>query len=137
MSKRKPRTATQFAALPCRMIAAGQREVMLLTSRGSGRWIIPKGWPIKGLMPPEVAAREAYEEAGLRGRVESAQPLGMFNYAKQSLLFDVHVFLMWVDEQVEDWPEKSQRQTRWFGVREAACLVREDGLSELILRLSC
>ena len=113
---------------------------MLLTSRGTGRWIIPKGWPIKGLKPRAVAAREAYEEAGLRGRVPSKKPVGTFHYAKQidadPLLCEVHVFLMWVEEQLDDWPEKAERQTQWFGAPEAAMLVDEGGLSEIILRLS-
>jgi 8-oxo-dGTP pyrophosphatase MutT (NUDIX family) len=113
---------------------------MLLTSRGTGRWIIPKGWPIKGLKPREVAVREAYEEAGLIGRVAQKKPVGTFHYAKQidadPLLCEVHVFLMWVDTQLEDWPERAERQTQWFGAAEAAGLVHEGGLAEIILRLS-
>ena len=144
MAKKKYQDQTQFAALPCRMTQDGIREVMLLTSRGTGRWIIPKGWPIKGLKPSEVAAREAYEEAyeeaGLRGRVASKRPVGTFHYAKQidsdPLLCEVHVFLMWVEEQLDDWPEKTERQTQWFAVSDAAGLVDEGGLSEIILRLS-
>jgi 8-oxo-dGTP pyrophosphatase MutT (NUDIX family) len=140
MSKRKYQDQTQFAALPCRLAGDGTREVMLLTSRGTGRWIIPKGWPIKGLKPREVAAQEAYEEAGLRGRVAGKKPVGTFHYAKQiatdPLLCEVHVYLLWVDVQLDDWPEKAERQTQWFGVPEAAGLVDEGGLSEIILRLS-
>jgi 8-oxo-dGTP pyrophosphatase MutT (NUDIX family) len=140
MTKRKYQHQTQFAALPCRLTQDGTREVMLLTSRGTGRWIIPKGWPIRGLKPREVATREAYEEAGLRGRLSGKKPVGTFHYAKQidtdPLLCEVHVYLMWVEEQLDDWPEKSERQTRWFGVPEAAGMVDEGGLSEIILRLS-
>ncbi len=113
---------------------------MLVTSRGTGRWIIPKGWPIKGLKPQEVAAVEAWEEAGLRGRVAGKTPVGSFFYAKQiekdPLLCQVDVYLLWVDEQLDDWPERAERQTQWFGVPEAAGLVDEGGLSEIILRLS-
>jgi 8-oxo-dGTP pyrophosphatase MutT (NUDIX family) len=140
MSKKKYQDRTQFAALPCRMSEDGKPEVMLLTSRGTGRWVIPKGWPIKGLKPREVAAREAYEEAGLVGRVARKQPVGTFHYAKQieqdPLLCEVHVYLLWVDEQLDDWPERAERLTRWFGVPEAATLVDEGGLAEIILRLS-
>lgn len=139
MPKRKHQDATQFAALPCRVTGDGSRQVMLLTSRGTGRWIIPKGWPIKGLKPREVAAREAYEEAGLIGRVAQKKPVGTFHYAKQidtdPLLCEVHVFLMWVDTQLEDWPERAERQTQWFDAAEAAGLVHEGGLAEIILRL--
>ena len=140
MTKKKYRDQTQFAALPCRISPDGAREVMLLTSRGTGRWIIPKGWPIKGLKPSEVAALEAYEEAGLRGRLASKKPVGTFHYAKQidtaPLLCEVHVYLLWVDEQLDDWPEKEERQTQWFGVPEAAGLVDEGGLAAIILRLT-
>ena len=139
MTSKKTRDSTQFAALPCRLVGDGTREVMLLTSRGTGRWVIPKGWPIKGLKPREVAAREAYEEAGLVGRVPGKRPVGIFHYAKQiargELLCEVQVFLMWVDEQLADWPEKSQRETQWFDIRAAAAQVDEGGLSEIILRL--
>ena len=140
MLKRKHQDQTQFAALPCRLSQDGRREVMLVTSRGTGRWIIPKGWPIKGLKPGEVAAVEAWEEAGLRGRVAGKKPVGSFFYAKQiekdPLLCQVDVYLLWVDEQLDDWPERAERQTQWFGVPEAAGLVDEGGLSEIILRLS-
>ena len=65
-----------FGALPWRIGARGTREVMLLTSRETHRWVIPKGWPMKGRKPAEVASQEAYEEAGLVGRVVGKRPLG-------------------------------------------------------------
>jgi 8-oxo-dGTP pyrophosphatase MutT (NUDIX family) len=140
MLKRKHQDATQFAALPCRQAEDGTWQVLLLTSRGTGRWVIPKGWPIKGLKPREVAAREAWEEAGLVGRVPSKQPVGTFHYAKQidaqPLLCQVQVFLMWVDEQHDDWPEKAERRTQWFDVADAADRVDEGALAEIIRRLS-
>ncbi len=140
MSKTKTRDATQYAALPFRVAEDGSRQVMLLTSRGTGRWIIPKGWPIKGLKPREVAAREAFEEAGLLGRVSGKRPVGIFHYAKQiasdPLLCEVRVFLLWVERQLDDWPEKAERQTMWVGLAEAADLVDEGGLAEIMRRLS-
>ncbi len=139
MPRKKYRDRTQFAALPCRIAADGSRQIMLLTSRDTGRWVIPKGWPIAGLKPREVAVREAYEEAGLRGRLAGKKPVGVFHYAKQidsdPLLCEVRVYLLWVEEQHDDWPEKHERQTQWFGVPEAAGLVVEGGLAEIILRL--
>jgi 8-oxo-dGTP pyrophosphatase MutT (NUDIX family) len=140
MSKRKYQDSIQLAALPCRLTGDGTRQIMLLTSRDTGRWVIPKGWPIKGLKPREVAEREAYEEAGLRGRVAGKKPVGTFHYAKQlpaeALLCQVRVYLLWVHEQLIDWPEKSERQTRWFDAADAADLVDEGGLAEIIRRLS-
>ena len=71
---------TQFAAL-CHRRRAGRTEVLLVTSRGTGRWIAPKGWPVAGLTPAETALQEAWEEAGVRGRVEDLC-LGLYSYVK-------------------------------------------------------
>ena len=73
----------QYGALPYRIGASGELELLLVTSRGRGRWIIPKGWPIKGLTPRKAAAREAFEEAGIRGKI-GARPIGHYPYAKLS-----------------------------------------------------
>ncbi len=126
----------QFAALPCRVGESGHIQVMLLTSRETHRWVIPKGWPIKGLKPAEVAVREAYEEAGLSGRIIGKRRIGVFQYQKQlprtAVLCEVRVFLLWVERQLAQWPEKAERETRWFDAAEAAALVDEDGLAEII-----
>src|ERR1700755_1994635 len=74
---------TQFAALPFQIAPDGLR-VLLLTSRETRRWIIPKGWPIRGMKPREVAAREAFEEAGLVGRVAGKRSIGSYNYSSGS-----------------------------------------------------
>jgi 8-oxo-dGTP pyrophosphatase MutT (NUDIX family) len=133
---KKTRDRTQFAALPFRIGTTGRFEIMLLTSRETGRWVIPKGWPIKGLKPREVAAREACEEAGLVGSITSKRPIGIYHYEKQfaegGLLCEVRVFLFRVDQQLDDWPEKGQRETRWLDLAEAAALVNEGGLAEII-----
>ena len=75
MVKNHRPTRIQFGALPYRFDRHADLEVLLITSRETGRWIIPKGGPIKGFKPGQTAALEAYEEAGVRGRV-SARPLG-------------------------------------------------------------
>jgi 8-oxo-dGTP pyrophosphatase MutT (NUDIX family) len=133
---RKTRDRTQFAALPYRIGAHGQPEVLLLTSRETRRWVIPKGWPIKGLKPREVAVREAYEEAGLQGTISGKLPFAVYHYEKQfpgeQLLCEVQVFLFWVTGQHSDWPEKGQREALWLSVAEAAALVDEGGLAELL-----
>jgi 8-oxo-dGTP pyrophosphatase MutT (NUDIX family) len=139
MSKKKPRGNLQFAALPCRINPDGERQVMLLTSRETQRWVIPKGWPIKGLKPRQVAEREAWEEAGLVGRVVGKKRLGSYHYAKrlaeENLLCEVRVFLFAVDQQLESWPEKDQRRTAWFDLAEATRLVDEGGLAEMMRRM--
>jgi 8-oxo-dGTP pyrophosphatase MutT (NUDIX family) len=133
---KKMRDRTQFAALPFRIGTTGQPEIMLLTSRDTGRWVIPKGWPIKGLKAREVAEREAYEEAGLVGSISSKRPVGIYHYEKQlgegGLLCEVRVFLFRVEQQLDDWPEKGQRETRWLDPAEAAALVDEGGLAEIV-----
>lgn len=63
----------QFAVLPWRR--AAKLEIMLVSSRETGRWVLPKGWPIKGIKPHETAAQEALEEAGILGKVAKT-PLG-------------------------------------------------------------
>ncbi|MFC0389497.1 NUDIX hydrolase [Muricoccus vinaceus] len=125
----------QFAAVPLRQDGYRLR-VMLLTSRDTGRWVLPKGWAEQGLTGPEVAAKEAFEEAGLRGEVQ-AGPFGTYRYRKcmsrgRVIPCRVEVFAMWVDQVLEDWPERSQRAREWFSPREAARKVQEDGLRLLL-----
>jgi 8-oxo-dGTP pyrophosphatase MutT (NUDIX family) len=126
----------QFAALPFR-IESGELQILLITSRDSRRWVIPKGWPIDGLRPREVAAREALEEAGLIGRIAGKHSIGCYHYSKQLLdnrevLCSVKVFLLSVDHQLDDWPEKAQREYRWVTPEEGAGMVDEGGLAEVL-----
>ena len=138
MPKSRPKIATQFAALP--FGAEDAPQVMLITSRETRRWVLPKGWTIKGLKPPQVALREAYEEAGLVGRIVGKRPVGAFYYEKNMTenrqSCRVWVFLMRVDNQLDDWPEKDQRETRWFDPLEAAGLVAENDLQDLLRKLA-
>ena len=135
--KVKPRA--QYAALPV-ATRDGNTEVMLITSRDTGRWIIPKGWPEKNLTPAELAAREAYEEAGLIGSA-GERPCGRYSYEKRlnsgkSTLCKVDVYLFRVEDELDDWPEKGQRDRRWMSPAEAALLISESGLVSLLLDLA-
>lgn len=125
----------QYAALPYRVRRDGEVQIRLITSRETRRWVIPKGWPIKGLTPPKTAAREAYEEAGLVG-VVSREPLGLYTYEKRlgtrSVLCDVLVFPLKVKRSLQKWPERFQRFGFWFSIDSAAAAVQEEDLSELI-----
>ena len=110
---------------------------MLVTSRDSRRWVIPKGWPMKGRSPHGAAAMEASEEAGLVGKIEKKK-LGSFHYRKRlkngaALLCRVDVFPMRVSRQLKNWPEMHQRVTHWFPWVTAAEQVVEPELKELIL----
>lgn len=129
-------TGLQFAALPFRA-EAGNVQIRLITSRETRRWIIPKGWPIRGLAPKDVAAREAFEEAGLVGRIVGKRSIGSYHYTKrlpqnQERLCCVKVFLLSVDRQLDDWPEKEQRAYQWVTPRKAARMVDERGLARII-----
>jgi 8-oxo-dGTP pyrophosphatase MutT (NUDIX family) len=138
--KHKARRALQYAALPWRISEGGLREVMLLTTRETHRWVIPKGWPTKGRKPAEIAGQEAYEEAGLIGQIVGKRPLGNFHYekrlAQKAILCEVRVFLFRVERQLDDWPEKGSRECRWFDANEAAALVEEGGLAEILDRFA-
>ena len=86
----------------------------------------------------EVATREAFEEAGLIGKVIGKHPIGSYHYAKQlspgrDLLCEVKAYLFLVEHQLDDWPEKAERETRWFTPRDAYAAVDEGGLAEILL----
>jgi len=140
MAKHKLDGAVQFAALPWRITVGGTRQIMLLTSRETRRWVIPKGWPMKGRKPAEVASQEAYEEAGLIGQIVGKRPLGNFHYEKRltkgAIICEVRVFLFRVERQLDDWPEKGKRQRKWVDVRQAAAYVEEGGLAGIINRFA-
>jgi 8-oxo-dGTP pyrophosphatase MutT (NUDIX family) len=138
MSRKRLRPL-QYAALPYRWRPNASIEIMLITSRGTGRWLIPKGWPEPGLEPAEAAAREAREEAGLVGRVDD-RSIGFFHYDKRlpnggTVHCVVEVFALEVERQMKSWPERDQRSTRWFGLQEAAEAVRDPELSAIIQNL--
>ncbi len=127
----------QYGALPYRMDEGGQLEILLVTSRRSRRWIIPKGWPIKGLKPALSAAREAFEEAGVVGRVDE-QDVGRFSYLKllektqRSIECEVIVFPLLVERQLQSWPEAAQRECRWVSTDEAVAMASDAGLKAVI-----
>ncbi|HZH28620.1 MAG TPA: NUDIX hydrolase [Azospirillaceae bacterium] len=129
----------QCAALPVR--GSGEAiEVLLVTSRDTGRWVLPKGWVEKGWAPPDMAAREAFEEAGVEGRIRSA-PIGSYTYDKRLpknriRVCKVHVFVLEVERELDAWPEMDQRQRRWMTPGQAAYLVAEGGLVDLLLRIA-
>ena len=128
----------QTAALPWRIAGTGGIEVLLVTGRRSGRWMIPKGWPMTGKTLAEAAAQEAFEEAGVRGTVNPT-PAGVFRHVKQQFAIgeievDIVVHHLWVDRELSKWPEIGQRKRKWFKAKEAAKRVDSPELSELILR---
>ena len=114
-------------------------EVLLITSRETRRWVIPKGWPIKGLPPAQSAAREAFEEAGVAGQV-SRKGIGRYDYdkrGKDGIPRPCHVVVFSLEVMVQhpSWPEQGQRDQRWMSQEEAAASVAEPQLARLIRSL--
>lgn len=128
----------QAAALCLREGRRG-REVLMVTSLNSGRWILPKGWPMKGRTLAGAARREAWEEAGVIGRV-SESPVGYYTYQKVlkrglPIPCRVEVFRIDVDGLDREYPEKGKRRRRWFPLADAAARVEEPELRALLLSL--
>jgi 8-oxo-dGTP pyrophosphatase MutT (NUDIX family) len=127
----------QYGALPYRFRADASLEVLLVTTRRTRRWIIPKGWPIRGLTPAKSAAREAFEEAGVRGKV-GAKAVGLFTYDKVldeagiQATCEVKVYPLLVKSQSETWPEAAQRVTQWVEPMRAIAMIKEPDLKNLV-----
>jgi 8-oxo-dGTP pyrophosphatase MutT (NUDIX family) len=126
---------TQFAAL-CYRIVKDKTEILLVTSRGTGRWIVPKGWPIDGVTPARAAMTEAWEEAGVQGQCTDIC-LGLFSYVKSvgpetQLPCVVMVYPVRVRALADSFPEAGSRQRKWFSQKKAARMVREPELAQII-----
>lgn len=130
------RGTVQYGALPYGVDDGGEVQIVLVTSRATRRWIIPKGWPMKLLAPHKAAAREAFEEAGVVGK-PCKEAIGAYRYDKltdEGLLLrcTVTVYPLRVQRLDEEWPEAHQRERRWFTQGEAARLVDEPELRVLL-----
>ena len=125
----------QVAAL-CWRRDGNEAEILLITSRDTGRWILPKGWIEEDEVPWKAAAREAWEEAGAEGKV-SDSAFGRYLYRKavpgsDGIMCCVDVYALEVTRIAKDWPERRQRERRWVSARKAAKLVAEPDLGELL-----
>lgn len=127
----------QYAALPYRLLNGAALEFLVVTTRQSKRWIVPKGWPIKGLKPSQSAAREAFEEAGVRGKAGS-KAIGQYVYEKAlddigiTVACEVKVFPLLVKRQAAAWPESAERVIQWVDSATAEALVSDEGLKTII-----
>ena len=129
----------QVAAVPFRLNARGDIEVMLVTSRTTRRFIVPKGWPMKGKSGRKAATIEAQEEAGVLGKTLK-EPAGTYSYwkrlANRFVRVDVIVYLLKVTEELADWQEAKRRQRAWLAPADAAMLIDEPDLSTLVKTLT-
>lgn len=126
---------TQFAAL-CWRVKNRKIQVLLITSRGSKRWIIPKGWPMDERTPGQSALIEAWEEAGVIGTADE-RPLGLYSYEKMlnddiGLPCVAMVYAVRVKSLARDWPERGQRRRSWMGRKKASRLVGEPELARIL-----
>jgi 8-oxo-dGTP pyrophosphatase MutT (NUDIX family) len=135
--KTKRSVRVQYGALPYRFSQDAALEILLVTTRGTRRWIVPKGWPIKGLSPAKSAAREAFEEAGVTGRT-GAKPVGFFAYDKLldeaggTTTCEVTIYPLLVKRQTHVWPESHQRTTQWVEPSRAIAMIKEPELKKLV-----
>jgi len=132
-------TALQYAALPLQE-RDGETCVLLVTSRETHRWVLPKGWGEKGLTGAQVAAKEAFEESGIRGVIDDV-PVGTYRYTKRlrkesTVECEVEVYVLTVDQLVANWPERAQRRREWFTLAQAALVIDDGELVPLLLKLA-
>ena len=125
----------QMGAL-CYRVVKDKPQILLITSRDSGRWLIPKGWPMQGQSLAQSARTEAWEEAGVEGK-SFEFVLGMYGYQKamddgNKLHCIVSVYPVKVKRLVDDFPEAGQRRRKWFSPKKAASKVDEADLSQLL-----
>ncbi len=129
----------QYGALPWRVTREGQFEVLLVTSRRRGRWTVPKGRKVKNRTESQSAETEAFEEAGVIGHV-SPESIGSYLYPKlqgdgSTAPCRVAVFELHVQGTLSRWPEMSERERRWMSVAEAASIVGEPELADLLIAI--
>lgn len=129
----------QAGAIPFRY-DDGILRLLLITSRDTGRWVIPKGGVDHGHTPAQAAEIEAFEEAGIKGKLHPT-PLGHYNYGKRLRSggvqpTSVEVYALEFEKQLKKWPERSERHLAWMTVSDAVSAVEEQGLGDLMLRLS-
>jgi 8-oxo-dGTP pyrophosphatase MutT (NUDIX family) len=121
-------------------VLSGNVRVLLMTSRDTGRWIIPKGNIGAGEPAGKAAEKEAYEEAGVKGAIASSTPIGIYDYSKKLVSGEnrdaaVEVYLLRVKKCSKNWPEKRERKLCWVSIEDAIALIEEPGVVPLLLRL--
>ena len=134
-SASKSDVRTQFAALCYRMVK-DKPQILLITARRSGRWIIPRGWPMDTKTPSEAALIEAWEEAGVKGKAHE-QSLGLYSYSRDigedtPMPCVAMVYPVKVKSLADAFPEQGQRDRKWFSPKKAAARVTEPELAHIL-----
>ncbi len=132
MSRKVSKTFKQSGVIPYR-VQNGKIEILLITSRDRQKWVIPKGGISNGMTPPASAAKEAWEEAGIIGRVD-VKKLGTYKYRKRGKIYQVQIYLMPVEMVCEEYPEAGQRQRQWLDFNKAIMLVKQASLQRIIIK---
>lgn len=132
---RKTDLRTQFAAL-CYKMKGGEPRILLVTTRDRGHWMIPKGWPLDGKSPVDTALIEAWEEAGVKGKV-TGPCLGLFSYVKEAgragtMPCAAMVFPVLVEKMSKKFPEAGQRKRKWMKPKKAASRVKDPDLAKML-----
>lgn len=132
-------TGEQVAAIPMRWTSDGDLRILMVTSRDTGRWVLPKGWTMDGKKPWRAAEIEALEEAGVTGYI-SREAFGDYEYDKvladgKTIRCRVRLYPMIVEKVRRDWKERKQRKRHWFSAKGAAKAVNEPDLEEVLSNL--
>jgi len=134
MRGKPSRVFQQSGVIPYR-VRNGEVEVLLITNHRCQHWVIPKGGIPKAMTPRDSAVKEAWEEAGVFGRVD-ANNIGTYEYHKQGNTYQVEVFLLPVETVLEDWPEASQRKRQWLELAQAVRQVKQAELKRILKTFS-
>ncbi|MUG99057.1 NUDIX domain-containing protein [Scytonema sp. UIC 10036] len=130
MGQKNKKELVQSGVLPYR-IQNGKIEVLLITTSNRKNWLIPKGGICKGMSPPISAAKEAWEEAGVVGQVNT-DVLGSYKYRKQGKRHKVKLYTLLVETVSDNYPEVTQRQRQWLDAREAVCVIKRNSLKRML-----
>lgn len=134
MTRKTKKVLKQSGVIPYR-VKDGKIEVLLVTTSDCKNWVIPKGGICNGMSPPDSAAKEAWEEAGVIGQVHDNQ-LGTYKYRKRGKIYQVELFLLSVETVLLDWPEASLRRRQWLDVNKAIRRLKKPSLKVILKGLS-
>ncbi len=130
MSHKVSKIFQQSGVVPYR-VKNGKMEVLLITTRRRQNWVIPKGSVINGMSPAASAAKEAWEEAGILGQVDSKE-LDTYKYRRKGKTYKVKMFLLPVETVLEDYPEVGQRKRQWVKLTQAVSRVKKNSIKRIL-----